>query len=243
MIRSLIPFFLRKSIRGFQYCWRVGLGRYSLAAFRSSNSLRFIGTEYGGWWVPVSVLTVGGDSICCGCGTDVSFDLILAHVYGFNVRSLDPTPNSEDYMSRLVDAGSSLKFESCGIYSRRTTMKFFPPASLFEDSYSISNLQDTENPLEFKVVTIEDIVDANGRNPTILKMDIEGAEVAVLFNLLKSHCRPNCILVEFDELAYPTAWRLAKIRVVCRMLLRSNYKLYRASGSNFCFQYDSQKFM
>ncbi|NCP67938.1 FkbM family methyltransferase [bacterium] len=240
MIRSLIPFALRKSIRGFEYCWRIGLGRHCLAALHSSDSLRFIGSEYGGWWVPDSVLTVGGDAICCGCGTDVSFDLILAHVYGFNVRSLDPTPNSASYVSRLVNAGSSLKFESYGIYSRRTKMKFFPPASLFEDSYSISNIQDTENPLEFEVITISEIVDGNGRDPAILKMDIEGAEVAVLFNLLKSECRPSCILVEFDELAYPTAWRLAKIRVVCRMLLRSNYKLFRASGSNFCFQYDSQ---
>lgn len=240
MIRRLIPFALRKSLRGFEYCWRTGLGRYCLAAFHSSEPSSFVGSEYGGWWVPKSVLIAGGDAICCGCGTDVSFDLILSHVYAFNLHSFDPTPNSVSYVSNLINLGANIKFQPCGIYSRRTKMQFFPPASIFEDSYSISNIQDTQNPLEFEVITISELIVVNGRVPAILKMDIEGAEVSVLFNLLKSRHRPSCILVEFDELAYPTGWRLAKIRVICRMMLRSGYQLYKASGSNFCFKYAFQ---
>jgi FkbM family methyltransferase len=235
MIQYLIPLKLRKAIRCFQYCFRLGLGRFCLSAFRSKISSRFIGTKYGGWWVPVCVLNSGGEAICCGCGTDVSFDLILSHVYKFNVQSFDPTPNSVAYVSDLIDGGGQLNFFPIGVFSRHATMKFYPPASSLDDSYSISNLQNTSNPLDFEVISLREHISASQRQPAILKMDIEGAEVSVIFNILKSQHRPDCILVEFDELAYPSKWRLARMRCICRMLRRYKYLLYRASGSNFAF--------
>lgn len=235
MIRHLIPNNIRKSIRGIQYCARVGLFRDWRTALYSRQPSLFIGTEYGGWWVPKGILDKRGKAVCCGCGTDVSFDLILAHLYYFEVYSIDPTPNAVEYVSGLVANGASLRFLPFGVYSRNTVLKFFPPASSLDDSYSISNLQCTIDPIEFQVVDLEHLSSQYNVRPTILKLDIEGAEVPVINAMLRSDLRPKCVLVEFDELAYPSKWRIKKIQAICRKLTRNKYVLNRVYGSNFCF--------
>lgn len=235
MIRSIIPSKIVRSVRGFQHAIKVGLIRSSLIAFKNTHECAVIGTDYGGWPVPLSVLDKGGSAVCCGCGTDISFDLGLVYLYKFHVVAFDPTPNSVNYVNELIDKGAAVSFVEKGVYSRNTTLEFYEPSYSFDDSYSASNIQETSKSIQFEVVRLSDVFKDMGTVPSILKMDIEGVETKVLNEVLDSEFRPTCILVEFDELAYPTTWSLKKIRFICRKLLRKGYRLYSISGSNFCF--------
>lgn len=238
MIRSIFSTNVVKLVRGFQHAIKVGLIRSSLVAFKRRYECVFIGTGYGGWWVPVDVLDKGGSAVCCGCGTDISFDLGLAYLYNFDVVAFDPTPNAVTYVSGLIERGARIDFVNKGVYSRNTVLEFYEPSYSFDDSYSASNIQETSKYVRFEVVTLSDVFTGLGGSPSILKMDIEGVETKVVNEVLDSIYRPTCILVEFNELAYPTTWSLKKIRFICRKLLRKNYKLYSVFGSNFCFIYE-----
>ena len=60
----------------------IGRDRISFAKIRRRNDLKHIGTEYGGWIVPVNLLGSRSICYCIGCGEDISFDLGLIEAFG-----------------------------------------------------------------------------------------------------------------------------------------------------------------
>lgn len=91
---------------------------------------------------------------------------------------------------------------------------FFAPRNASHVSYSLGNLQgvspDDAGTMRVPVVDIKDILETyRSSPPTILKMDIEGAEVQVIPEILESGVLPTQILVEFDELNFPSRRSIA----------------------------------
>ena len=70
----------------------------------------------------------------------------------------------------------------------------------------------------------------------LLKLDIEGAEYAVLDALLAGGLRPAQLLVEFDELNAPQSPAVgARVGRRVRALLAEGYRLARVADANFLF--------
>jgi hypothetical protein len=53
-----------------------------------------IGTEYGGWAVPDSLIDESWTVYCGGVGLDATFDLGFIERYGCAVHAFDPTPST-----------------------------------------------------------------------------------------------------------------------------------------------------
>ena len=115
--------------------------------------------------------------------------------------------------------------------------------SSFSISHSIVNFQNEYSQetdhIEVDAITMSDLLELykdEGNNISLLKMDIEDAEIEVLESMLSSNIFPNQIAIEYDELNFPTKYSINKIKSSIENLKKNNYSLKWASGvSDFLF--------
>ncbi|HVU55841.1 MAG TPA: FkbM family methyltransferase [Puia sp.] len=186
---------------------------------RIPHPLKKLGTAYGGWTIPTTLL--GKDSVCylAGAGVDISFDAALARRIGCPVWIFDPTPRAQQHFDQLIKAAANhktfyvypdtpydidpasaslLHFIPIGLWNHADTVKFFAPKNDTHVSHSISNLQDTDHYFEAKVQRLSDIMQTRGHQRLdLLKLDIEGAEFEVLDTILEDGIDITILCVEF----------------------------------------------
>jgi FkbM family methyltransferase len=194
----------------------------AMSLFKRSGQLETIGSRYGGWTIPSSLVQTPAICYCVGCGEDVTFDAILADKFGCSVWSYDPTPRAVAHMARLrerslageptaIDGGSETyqvsaealqrwQFAPVGVWSKNETVRFYAPANEEHVSHSILNLQKTETYFEAQCRTLASLMTENRHTQIdLLKLDIEGAEYEVISSLVRDNIRPHVLCVEFDE--------------------------------------------
>jgi FkbM family methyltransferase len=120
-------------------------------------------------------------------------------------------------------------------------MKFYPPLHEENVSHSISNFQNNYSRLddfiEVSSSTLKEIVETNCiKHIDIIKLDIEGAEIQVIPDMLKSKIYPDQILVEFDELNIVSLKALNKVFLIFINLFLNSYKSIQIDNyPNFLF--------
>jgi FkbM family methyltransferase len=188
-----------------------------------------LGTAYGGWWVPNSVLNMGGVAYCGGAGEDISFDLAL-HDAGWTVVTCDPTPRAIEHVQSVAPMSDDFTFVPVGWWDKDETLRFYAPSDPTHVSHSILNLQKTTDFFSAEVGRVRDIARRLGHERIdLMKMDIEGAEFRVIDDLLTDGPLPTALLVEFDQPS-PT---LKTIRTIRR--LRRQYHVAKIDRFNFTF--------
>jgi FkbM family methyltransferase len=244
-IDHLNPARVRSNVRSLVQRVRARLFQRVVASWAKGEAdLIRLGSDYGGWWVPRSLLRPGTTALCAGVGDDTTFDEALVS-RGVDVWALDPTPRATthvaDRLAARPELASSLHFLEVGLWSDDATLRFYEPAHPTFVSHSILNLHQTTGYFEAPCWSLETTLRHIGQ-PTvdILKLDIEGAEQAVLRRLVGSSIRPTVILVELDlplparatiallrslrdagyELVHAERWNLVLIRSVALPALR-----------------------
>lgn len=201
---------------------------------RSDDSLVRLGSEYGGWWVPSTVLRPGTTVISAGVGEDTTFDEALLD-HGCSVWALDPTPRAQEHVrarSATGAFGEGFHFLPVGLWHRDEVLRFYAPADPAHVSHSVVNAQGTSTWFAAECWSLAHVMDEAGlQSLDLLKMDIEGAEVRVLAALLLgSSVQPSVLCVEFD--APLPEWRTLQLLWAAR---RANYRLAHAEGWNLVF--------
>jgi FkbM family methyltransferase len=198
----------------------------------SRSDMRRLGTDYGGWWVPTDLLDDASVCYLAGVGEDISFDLALVEQFGCHVVAIDPTPRSAAHVADMHD--KRFQFVPLGLWSRDEELKFYKPADPQHVSHSVMNIQGTESGFTAQCVTVETLQAMLGYDRMdLLKLDIEGAETAVLDAMLAGSVRPRILCVEFD--AIENAWRtMARVR----RLEAVGYRCCRREGRNYTFLRD-----
>ena len=165
-----------------------------------------LGTSYGGWWVPKHVIEdsqIRRVALSVGIGHDVSFDKEILKS-GFCVIALDPLTECVDFARKELDGFSNLYLENLGLATHSGQERFYAPRSPLHDSWSSTNSQLTgfEESIVFEVISLRDLLikyESNIRDSwTKLKMDIEGAAIEVMNNILNDNIFPKQIAVEFE---------------------------------------------
>ena len=193
------------------------------STFKPGKRLVTIGTNYGGWTIPLELLN--SDSICylAGAGEDISFDLGLAKQVGCTVHIFDPTPRSKKHYEDVVTAAGNgsvmrinnnkkelyeldkqavklLRFHELGVWKQKEVLKFFAPQDETHISHSISNLQHTSRYFEANVDRLSNLMQQNGHDHlNLLKIDIEGAEFEVIDSIIEDNLKINIFCVEFHQ--------------------------------------------
>lgn len=198
-------------------------------------ALKRLGSTYGGWVIPDGILSKSSICYCVGAGEDISFDYEVAKEYRSKVYVIDPTKRAREHFEvlskdKIKNSGKNLKqitYLNFGIAGKTGKRKFYEPRNPGHISYSIVNLQKTNNYFEAMCYSIRDLMKRQKHNELdLLKLDIEGAEYEVIDSLLKDKVDVNVICVEFDELYNPIDSRYKKrVKKIVKRLIKADYLL------------------
>lgn len=170
---------------------------------RPDVTTRRLGTEYGGWWVPISRIDANSIVYSVGIGEDASFDLALAEQTGCTVHAFDPTPRALKYLEHLNSP--AIVTHPYGIWAQDGTIPLFLPENTEHVSLSVVDRFATGQSFDLPVRTLASAMAECGHSRIdLLKMDIEGAEAEVLDQMLETDIRPAILAVEFERVERPS---------------------------------------
>lgn len=222
-----------------------------------------IGTTYGGWYVP-STMNLNENSIVYsgGVGEDISFDILLQSKYKSHIFLIDPTTKSvkhyqemKEYFAKRDMIGITGNIQSdyllcinnenpnfdkihyldIGLWKCRDKMKFYKQTNPNYVSQSLLDNMFGNEYDEISVESIKNIMEENGHSKIdLLKLDIEGAEIEVLEQMLDDEIFPTYLLVEFD-LFLKNKDPQQKTKAIVQRLLSSNYKVLVNDKYNITF--------
>jgi FkbM family methyltransferase len=191
---------------------------------------RKYGNDGAAWWVPIDILKPGAIVYSGGVGQDITFELALIKQHQVEVFAFDPTPKAITFIKKYAN-NKRLHFYPWGLWEENKKLRFFSPSNENDVSHSIVNLQKTTTFFWAECKTIQTILKKLSHTRIdILKIDIEGAEYAVLNNLLQTNILPKVICVEFDQ---PTT--LVKMWQMVHKLRTRDYVLIKQDYFNFTF--------
>lgn len=192
--------------------------------------LRRFGTVYGGAWISTGGLA--RDSICyvAGVGTDVSFEIELIDRLGAQVWAFDPTPSVVQWVAGQ-EFPTELTYSPVGVYDRDGVERFYAPADSSHVSHSIDNIQLTKSYFEGTVRRVATIMQTNGhQHLDLLKLNIEGAEGRVLYDVFTSGIRPKQLSVVFEQRE-----SLRKLRNRVLDIISNGYEILHVEGWHYLF--------
>ncbi len=184
-----------------------------------------LGTNYGGWYVPKN-MELNENSIIYsgGVGEDISFDIKIQEKYKCNIFLIDPTEKGlihfnevqeyykngkqflgniqKDYIQSIQNNKpdfSKFYYFNIGLWNCHDKLKFYKQNNKNYVSQSLIENMFTQEYDEVNVTTIKALMEEK-KHKTIdlLKLDIEGAEIEVIQQMLDDEIFPKYILIEFD---------------------------------------------
>lgn len=186
-----------------------------------------LGTKYGGWYIPNNI-NLNSDSIIysVGIGEDISFDIILNSKYDCNIFLIDPTKKAinhfeevkkyyynnilftgniqNDYYSKIEKYKPNLNkffYLDIGLWNKKDVLKFYKQTN---KNYVSQSLIENMFDMDYDIVNVDTIknimIKYNHTHIDLLKLDIEGAEVNVLNDMLDNNILPNYLCIEYDLL-------------------------------------------
>jgi FkbM family methyltransferase len=141
------------------------------------------------------------------------------------VFTVDRTPASIEYVTRTA---SQLTLVPVGVWDRAGEIEF-EQGGTENDSWAIGNGGSGSTLMaSFPVTRVRELLASlDEREVAILKLDIEGAEHAVIRSVIRDNVRPDCICVEFDD------QRLGRVLRSARLLQQYGNDLYQIENFNF----------
>jgi len=222
-----------------------------------------LGTHYGGWFIPKDIkLDENSIVYSGGVGEDISFDLKLNDKFKCNILLIDPTQraithfeevkkyfnNNELFTGNIqkdyYDNIKSLKpdmtkfcYESIGLWDKKDQLKFYFQNNANNVSQSVITNMFGNNYSVVEVDTIKNIMNKYNHNKIdLLKLDIEGAEVQVLENMLCDKIYPKYLCIEFD-LKLKNKDVNNKTETIIQKLLNAGYNILINDDLNITFEF------
>lgn len=184
-------------------------------------SVDLLGSDWGGWAVARDSLKPESIVYSGGIGHDATFDVALSERYGCTVHGFDPTPVGRAHGEDVARRHQLFAFHPWGLWDENRTLPFYVPQNPEHDSFSIVNLSHTDDSVLGEVRTLSTTMcDLGHERIDLLKIDIEGAEYAVLGEMLRERLDVRQLCVEFDQ---PASYR--KLRAMVKRLQAAGYVL------------------
>jgi FkbM family methyltransferase len=175
--------------------WGLALPRVQV-----ERTLEKFGSEYGGYHLDSSRLKKDSVVYSLGIGEDVSFDLSLIASFGMNVEAFDPTPKVKLWLATQT-LPQQFNFHAIGIADHDGEETFYLPPRQDWVSHSIVRArQYARESVSLSVMKLSTAMHLEGHTRIdVLKMDIEGAEYAVIEEIIREKIPVGQLLVEFHH--------------------------------------------
>ena len=213
-----------------------------------------LGTDYAGWPVPTEALHSGAVCFAVGAGEDISFELELIRRFDCDVYVFDPTPRAIEHVRKVREGvlderpaainndetrrypkidraqfASRFHFEPWGIYDEDGVQRFYEPTDAAHVSHSIENMQTTDSYFEAECRSIRSaMTEMRQDHIDVLKLNVEGAEIAILRRMLSDGIYPQVLSVGFE--AASEMYRVGETWRVLARLLSKGYRLESRTG-------------
>ncbi len=196
------------------------------------------GSDYGGWIICPTNINQNSIVYSFGIGDDITFDLSLIKQYGVRVYAFDPTPKSIEWLSNQK-LPENLVVYGYGIADFDGRSIFYPPEDPSHISHTILSRDETaDKSIKVDVHRLKTIMEMLGHSKIdVLKMDIEGAEYAVIEDLIKERIQINQILVEFHHRFSNVG--IEKTRYAVNLLNQGGYKIFHISPGGLEYSFIS----
>lgn len=225
--------------------------------------LIILGSVYGGWTFEDRPDLSDGWIISCGLGEDASFDAEIANRTGAKIVIVDPTPRAIRHFEQLSERVGSppltsyvpggrqppesydlsrvrpgqITLEAEALWVTNTPVRFYRPKEPAHVSHSIIfESGDADDFIIVPTVTINELVNRlNIDNISILKMDIEGAEIEILRSIHSWTIVPKQVLVEFDILRDAGSVSKQKVENIDALLRSLKFRCVHIEGYNYTY--------
>jgi FkbM family methyltransferase len=205
------------------------LGQEPFHWIRTRPEVVEFGSKYGRWGIDATDLSSSSVVVCFGLGEDVTFETALIENFGCTVFGFDPTPRSVRYVTAQVN-DPRFKFFPYALADRNGTITFALPPESVSDQVSASAVaryaSSSVATIDVPCLTLED---ARSRfaipRIDVLKMDIEGAEFAVIEQAIANHWLEDAtqVLVEFHH--FLPGLTAAQTRRAISLLLAAGFSI------------------
>jgi FkbM family methyltransferase len=231
---------------------------------KSARPIVRLGSDYGAWSFCETPALQNSIIVSAGLGEDASFDVEFARRYNARVVLVDPTPRAVQHFRQMMarmgrDATSSYggqqspdAYDLSGLsaanfalvekalWIKKESLRFYAPAKAAHVSHSIVNYQNAyrtdTNYINVEATTLDAIVsECNLASIPLLKLDIEGAEIEVIEDLMTKGIFPEQILVEYDELYNASMRSKQRAEHAHGLLYANGYKLVHAHHRDFSY--------
>jgi len=187
------------------------------------------GSGEGRWDVPEGALTADWVCYSVGVGADASFDEDLAQRIGCTVVSFDPTPASVEYVRRLGSV--AFRFVPWAIWTNEGHLDFFSQDLQNKVNLSVVDSGRGERLCRVECCRLQTAMERLEHSRLdLLKLDVEGAWLPIIEDVVASGIAPKVFCVEFDS---PTS--ILRVRHAVRLLSRIGLCLVHRRRDNFLF--------
>ena len=192
---------------------------------------KWLGNEYGGFYVSPEFLNEKSVVYSFGIGEDISFDKELLSLYKCTVHGFDPTPKSITWVKNN-SLPKNFFFHEYGIDSKNGTVTFYLPKNPDHVSGTVQKVNDSRSEsITVPMKNLTTIAKESGHTYIdVLKMDIEGSEYSVIPDILSSGISIKQILIEFHHRFFDDGFKKNKETV--DLLNSKGYKIFAVSDTN-----------
>jgi FkbM family methyltransferase len=191
-------------------------------------------TGFGAWTICPERITSKSIVYSIGVGDDISFELSLIRSFGLTVIfAFDPTPTSISWLARQ-HAPEEFRLLQYAISDFDGSARFYPHENPNSVAHSLITREATAaQSVDVQVRTLSTVMAELGHSYIdLLKMDIEGAEYAVIDNLISQKVEVHQLLVEFHHLDRSTpGMRPGRTKDAIQKLNRAGFKIFHVTPS------------
>ena len=243
----------------FSLIKKIFIKTLQLFFLKKNKNLMMVGTGYGGMVIVNDSSLNNSIVFSAGSGEDISFDIELINTFNCKVFLIDPTPRAIEYynsVSKNFGNKKTTEYEGRGIENpssynlekinndklqlielalhdkNESDINFYQPPDESHVSYSLTNWRG-----DYSTTTLKSIKEKNKIDHiSLLKLDIEGAEISVLKSILNDKIFPKQIAVEFSDLWRDEYKPIIRLSIIFIRLLINGYRLVDMSRyPNFLF--------
>ena len=231
----------------------------------NNHDIKHYGTFYGGYDI-IDNLEIK-EVISCGLGEDASFDTEIINKKKCKVYLVDPTPRSLQHYLKIKENFGKPKtqnyskdgYQSIQAYNllninsknfvliykaifdtNKEKLKLYLPENEDYVSASMNRSQNySKNFFYAETITIDEIIKKYSlKKIDILKLDIEGAEIKVINDMIRKKIFPKQLIIEYTNISSRNLKQRYLIFKTNRYLIENNYMLvYKNEKGDFTYLY------